>query len=96
MGQLPPPQYLQAVTKIMQSTSQEGFSSLFRANSTRGSIGAGLPPVPEKVVSQIEAAEYIDMSELLPNRLGTAGLVVSEDQQRAPRLRCRVVTNILE
>ena len=34
-------------------------------------IGAGLPPVPAKLVSRIEAEKYIDMTELLPDRLGT-------------------------
>ena len=33
-------------------------------------IGAGLPPVPQKLVSRIHAGEFVDMSELLPDRLG--------------------------
>ena len=34
------------------------------------SIGAGLPPVPCKLVKRIQAGEFIDMAELLPDRLG--------------------------
>ena len=33
-------------------------------------IGAGLPPVPQKLVLRIQAGEYVDMVELLPDRLG--------------------------
>ena len=38
--------------------------------STILSIGAGLPPVPLKLVKRIQAGEFIDMSELLPDHLG--------------------------
>ena len=33
-------------------------------------IGTGLSPVPAKLVLRIEAAEYINMTELLPHQLG--------------------------
>ena len=33
-------------------------------------IWAGLPPVPQKLVQCIQAGEYVDVSELLPGRLG--------------------------
>ena len=36
------------------------------------------------------------MSELLPDRLGTAALAAGEDQSRIPGSRRKVVTNILE
>ena len=35
-------------------------------------IGAGLPPIPAKLVSKIEAGEFVDMAELLPDRFGIA------------------------
>ena len=42
------------------------------------SIGIGLPTVPKKLVAHIQAREYIDMAELLPDRLGiSTGLVNS-------------------
>jgi len=33
-------------------------------------LGAGLPPVPPKLVAKIEAGEFIDMGELLPDCVG--------------------------
>ena len=34
------------------------------------SIGAGLPPVPRKLVTHIQVGEFVDMAELLPDRMG--------------------------
>ena len=59
-------------------------------------MGAGIPPVPEKMISRIEAGEYIEMVELLPDRLGSAGMMAGEDQTRVPRSRHKAVTNIFE
>ena len=57
-------------------------------------IGLGLTPVPKKLVTHIQAGEY--MAELLPDRLGiSTGLANREDKQ-ATRPRRRQVTNILE
>ena len=36
------------------------------------SIGAGHPPVPGKLVKKIESGAFVDMVELLPERLDTA------------------------
>ena len=36
------------------------------------SIGAGRPPVPTKLVQKIESGAFVDMVELLPERLDTA------------------------
>ena len=94
LGQMPPPQALQRVTEYSQSTGQ-GTSSLYLSN-IRSSIGAGLPPVPEKLVSRIEAGEFIEMAELLPDHMGTAGMRTGDDQSRVLRSRRKVVTNILE
>ena len=33
-------------------------------------LEAGLPPVPSKLVTRIEAGEFIDMGELLPDHVG--------------------------
>ena len=33
-------------------------------------IGAGVPPIPQKLVARIQAGEFIDTAELLPDRLG--------------------------
>ena len=82
------------VTEYSQSTGQ-GTSALY-LSSARSSIGAGLPPVPKKLVSRIEAGEFIEMAKLLPDHMGTAGIKKSEDQFRVSWPRCKVVTNILE
>ena len=36
------------------------------------SIGAGRPPVPTKLIQKIESGAFVDMVELLPERLDTA------------------------
>ena len=41
-------------------------------------IVAVLPPVPAKLVSRIEAGEYKDMTELLPDLLGTYHKITSQ------------------
>ena len=33
-------------------------------------IGAGLPLIPAKLVSKIEAGEFVDIAELLPDGFG--------------------------
>ena len=59
------------------------------------SIGAGLPPVPCKIVKRIQSGEFIDMAELLPDRLGIRAGTTEKDD-KAPRLKRRQVTSILE
>ena len=60
------------------------------------SIGAGLPPVPLKLVKRIQVGEFIDMSELLPDRLGiNAGPPLDGDKEEK-RTKRRQVANILE
>ena len=34
------------------------------------SIRSGLPPVPRKLITRIQAGEFVDMAELLPDRMG--------------------------
>ena len=57
---------------------------------------AGLPPVPAKIVSRIEAGEYIDMTELLPDHLVTLKSPVNDDSFKAGRQRRRALSGILE
>ena len=65
-------------------------------SSTRSSLGTGLPPVLEKITSQIEARVFIEMKELLPDYLGTAGMRAGDDQTKSVKTRRRVITNIAE
>ena len=60
------------------------------------SIGTGLPPVPKKLVTRIQAGEYIDMAELLPDRLGISAGPVAKDDKQSSKPKRRQVTNILE
>ncbi len=64
-------------------------------------IGAGLPPVPKKLVKRILAGEFIDMSELLPDRLGAVGGQPLEDEHdhdrcKGSKPKRRQVAHILE
>ena len=96
LGQMPSPQALQMITEIMQQAGPENPPPLFHATSTRSSMRAGISPVPEKVISRIEAGECIEMAELLPDRLGSAVMTAGEDQTRVPRSRCKAVANIFQ
>ena len=59
-------------------------------------MGAGLPPVPQKLVLRIQAGEYVDMAELLPDWLGiNEGPPVDGDKEDKKQKR-RQVSNILE
>ena len=60
------------------------------------SVGAGLPPVPMKLVARIQAGEYVDMAELLPDRLGVSAGPVTKDDKHSSKPKRRQVTNILE
>ena len=63
------------------------------------SIRAGLPPVLRKLVNRIQAGEFVDMVELLPDRMGiaTAPLFTEDkDDKQAMKSKRRQVTNILE
>ena len=96
LGQMPSSQALQMITEIRQPAGPESPPPQFHSTSTRSSMGAGIPPVPEKMISRIEAGEYIEMAELLPDRLGSAGMTSGEDQTRVSRSRRKAVTNIFE
>ena len=58
------------------------------------SIGAGLPPVPLKLVKRIQAGKFIDiMSELLPDRLGiNAGPLLDGDKEEKRTKQRQVAT----
>ena len=63
------------------------------------SIGASLPPVPRKLVKRIQAGEFVDMAEVLPDRMGvtTAPLFANDKDEKQPvKTKRQQVTNILE
>ena len=55
-------------------------------------LGAGLPPVPAKLVSKIESGAIIEMADLLPEQLST---YYSNEEPKA-RTKKPSVTNIME
>ena len=59
-------------------------------------IGQGLPPVPKKLASKIESGKFVDMSELLPDRLGCSKTSIPEDKSWGTKSKKRAVANILE
>ena len=69
LGNLPPVGSVQGVWTLGLSDSVT--TPPLPAPDDCVTIGAGLPPVPAKVVSRTGAGEYINMTELLPDRLGT-------------------------
>ena len=62
----------------------------FQSNTV--ALGAGLPPVPSQLVARIEAGEFIDMGELLPDHVG---ITRPDDIGKAP-IKRRTVSGILE
>ena len=45
-------------------------------------IGAATPPVPPKLVERIKAGEFIDMAELLPDRMGTSKSFIADESTK--------------
>ena len=63
-----------------QSQQEDNALTLTKANSKSFALGAGLPPVPAKIVVRIQAEEYVDLSELLPEQLsGNADTSITLD-----------------
>ena len=50
---------------IKEAGTKESHDSMFF-------IGAGLPPVPRKLVDRIQTGEFVDMAELLPDHTGVS------------------------
>ena len=74
-------------------------TSLMPGNSERTgtistpSFGAGLPPVPQKLVERIQEGEFIDMAELTTDRLGMSPF---NDTSKPSHSQRRLVTSIIE
>ena len=60
-------------------------------------IGAAAPPVPPKLVERIKAGEFIEMAELLPDRMGTSPKSPNGDSESArQKVKRRPISNIIE
>ena len=95
LGQIPPPQSLEELSVYTQATRQ-GDQSLLYKSSTWSSLGAAFPLSSKRLLSRIEAGEFIEMAELLPDRLGSAGMRAGDDQTKSGKTKRRLVTNIVE
>jgi len=58
-------------------------------------IGEGLPPVPGKLVNRIQSSHFIDLAELLPDRLGVV-IAYEEETAKHYSRKYKTVTDILE
>ena len=67
--------------------SESQQQQLTNPKSSSMFIGAGLPPVPQKMVVKIQSKEFVDMSEFLPNRLGCLKTGQITDDQATSRPR---------
>ena len=73
LGVVPDPISLQDLPLISEDSAKEkqaADSPMKTESATVSFIGAGLPPVPQKLVQRIQAGDFVDMAELLPDRLG--------------------------
>ena len=57
-------------------------------------IGAGLPPVPPKLVKRIQDGQFIDMAELLPTNLSSSQ-PTDDEQPNKTKNKYQEVTNIV-
>ena len=72
-------------TTIPTSVEEEPFSIY---------LGGGLPPVPGKLAKRIEEGQFIEMTELLPERLSFQGEL--NDPSKQVKFKHKMVTDILE
>ena len=72
------------------TSAAEITNPIFSAHHS--SLGAGLPPVPANLVSKIESGAFVDMADLLPERLST----YYNDEEAKGKTKKPAVTNILE
>ena len=89
VGLLPSCTALQQVTEFA-SSSEPGPSS--RACPMEFCIGAGLPPIPPRLVTRIESGEFIEMAELVPDNSATS----TATQSRPNKSQRRAISNIFE
>ena len=80
---------LLAQAAVKEAGTKESHDSMFF-------IGAGLPSVPWKLVNRIQTGEFVDMAELLPDRISVSAspLFASEKEERPSQRskRCQVST----
>ena len=58
-------------------------------------IGEGLPPVPGKLIKKIESGQFIELAELLPDRLGFTA-ASDDDGPKASKSKNKPIASIIE
>ena len=112
LGQIPPLQQLQHVSRITPPPSIPATQPPYAYNvvlqnapthqpvaahniSPPVPVGEAFLPVSQKLISKVESGAFVDMAELLPDRLGNT-IVNLSDEQGSARPKKRSVTSILE
>ena len=80
---------LQHIATIFQK------SPSVEAGTSTVSIGTGVLPFPQKLVERIQAGEYVNMVELLPDRLGAHGSSPAKEEKGSKRPKSQI-TSIAE
>ena len=100
---MPPPSALGYLSEISTNTLDPPLADLLGIQAPANpkdippvTIGASLPPVPGKLVKRIEAGNFIEMGEFLPEWLGAANISTDDDEFKAPKPKPRLVSTILE
>ena len=90
LGCIPPHEQLSGVAVMGTPTTPPAETQQQLPTNRKSSalfIGAGLPPIPQKMVAKIQSDEFVDMSELLPDRLGCPKTGQTSEDQVIPRPR---------
>ena len=96
LGSLPHANSLQYVRQLGETALTNIESSSGTITDAHVTIGVGLPPIPPKLAAKLEAEEFVDIAELLPDRWGAARSLAGDESLRAPKSRQCTVTTILE
>jgi len=99
LGHIPPHEQLSHVAVMGMPTTPPAESQqqqLTNRNSSALFIRAGLPSVPQKIVTKIQSDEFVDMSKLLPDRLSCPKTGQIPENPVIPRPRKQYVSTILE
>ena len=92
-NEVPSGSRLQHITQLGDGT-RHGIEDAIQPKEPPMYIGAGLPPVPSKLVKRIQDGRYIDMAELLPTNLSSSQST-DDEQSNKTKNKYQEVTNIV-
>ena len=70
--------------------------SIYSQGGTSVTIGAGIPPIPAKLVQRIEAGNFIEMGELLLERLQITNINTDIEGTISSKAKYKSATNIID